>query len=84
MQYFIINEFESKNIILIVEHRQMNILFNAFSVCMIRQLLVTTIPRYNSICSGTIVKFTILPSSLSTLKVLLGLSTPGASGLSET
>ena len=53
MQYFIINEFESKNIILIVEHRQMNILFNAFSVCMIRQLLVTTIPRYNSICSGT-------------------------------
>ena len=80
VHYPVVPYFKLQYIVFVVQHGQMDVFLNTFLIGIIRQLLISPIPSDDGILPGIIVKLTMRPSSLSTLKVLLGFNIPGTSG----
>ena len=84
MEIIIVLNLKFQNIVLIVQHREMNVLLDTFLIRIVRELFISTVSSNNRIRTGNNGKLTICPSSPNTLNVLLGFNAPGTSGDSDT
>ena len=82
MEIIIVFNLKFQNIVLIVQHRKMNVLLDTFLIRIVRELFISTISSNNRIRTGNNGKVNDL--SVITLNVLLGFNAPGTSGDSDT